>query len=118
MTNQWVFRKSNNQILRGGDHEQEYDSALEGAINVVEGTRPSPRLHRHDGIGGLREATPQEVAAYDSAQNDAISAREIDDLKAIKAAVLCSLWGRLGRQPTGAEIAAERSRFIAIYKTL
>lgn len=40
------------------------------------------------------------------------------DAKAIKAAVITSLWGRLNRQPTAAEISAERSRFIAIYKQL
>jgi hypothetical protein len=40
------------------------------------------------------------------------------DVKMIKAAVVCSLWGRLGRQPTAPEIAAERTRFINIYKAL
>lgn len=62
------------------------------------------------------------VAAYqlaaDTALVDELAAQQIDGLKAIKAAVICALWGRLGRQPTGAEINAERTRFLNIYKAL
>lgn len=52
-----------------------------------------------------------------AAQADAEAMSNVDQ-KAIKAAVVCSLWGRLGRQPTAPEISAERTRFIQIYKAL
>lgn len=56
--------------------------------------------------------------ATDTALPDEQAAEQIDNLKAIKAAVLCALWGRLGRQPTGAEINTERTRFLNVYKAL
>lgn len=114
--NQWVYRISDQQILRGGNHEQEFNPATEGVFSVEEGVVPNPRLHRFNGT--LRAATPAEISAYDTAHTDEVAGREIDNSKAIRAAVLCSLWGRLGRQPTGVEIAAERARFLAIYKAL
>lgn len=59
----------------------------------------------------------QTVVVDVAAQTDA-DAQSLVDNKAIKAAVLTSLWGRLGRQPTAQEISAERTRYVAIYKSL
>ena len=62
------------------------------------------------------------LAGYDLAADTALvdeqAAQQVDGMKAIKAAVICALWGRLGRQPTGAEINAERTRFMNVYKAL
>src|SRR3990167_3624991 len=62
--------------------------------------------------------TPAEKAAYKAALDDAVASSEIDTARALKAAMICGLWGRLNRQPTAPEIAAERERFVAIFKTL
>ncbi len=83
-------------------------------------TVPGPldyRLQRYNG-SALRGATTQEIADYDAAQLDERAVRAFDVDKAIKAAILTSLRGRLGRNPTQAEINAERAVFIAVYKTL
>jgi hypothetical protein len=59
----------------------------------------------------------QSVSVDTVAQADGDAQATIDS-RAIKAAVLTSLWGRLGRQPLAAEVSAERARFVQIYKTL
>lgn len=69
-----------------------------------------------------RAAGDALLASYDydadTVARDERAAREFDAAKALKAAVLTSLWGRLGRQPTANEINAERTRFLTIYKAL
>jgi hypothetical protein len=59
----------------------------------------------------------QTTVVDTTAQTDADAQASVDS-RALKAAVLTSLWGRLGRQPTAAEISAERARFVGIYKSL
>jgi hypothetical protein len=51
------------------------------------------------------------VGAYDEV------AADVDRLE-IKTTVVCGLWGRLGRQPTGPEITAERTRWMNIRRAL
>jgi hypothetical protein len=65
-----------------------------------------------------RAATSAEIAAAAAALQDADAQQQFDGQRAVKAALIAALWGRLGHQPTAAEIAAERARFIAIYKGL
>lgn len=72
-----------------------------------------------------RTQAAQIVSTFDPAdptvvadQKDAEAKGSIDGMRAIKAAMITALWGRLNRQPTAAEIAAERTRFVNIYKAL
>jgi hypothetical protein len=64
-----------------------------------------------DGIVSTYDPTNDPAFTDEQAQGDV-------DNRAIKAAVLTSLWGRLGRQPTPAEIVAERTRYIQLWKAL
>lgn len=119
MVTRWVYRKADSVFLRGGFYDPVFDAVLEGVVEFPEtDPHPDPRLNRFDAVLGKRLATAPEIAAYDAAQLDDAARAQIDDLKGIKAAVICSLWGRLARQPTSAEIAAERTRFLNIYKAL
>jgi hypothetical protein len=46
------------------------------------------------------------------------SERSFDGMKLLKAVAISALWGRLGRQPTPAEIGAERTRVLNVYRAL
>jgi hypothetical protein len=69
-----------------------------------------------------RDAAAAICASYDfsadSTYQDEGAAKAFDSMKAIKAVAISALWGRLGRQPTGAEIQSERTRILNIYRTL
>lgn len=91
-------------------------SAANRATWVIQYDPAATAQHRIDGEA-LRLSFDPLAPSVVAAQLDADAMSNVD-VKAIKAAVVCSLWGRLGRQPTGPEIAAERTRFIQIYKAL
>lgn len=115
----WIYRKVDSVFLRGGFYDPPFDALVEGLVEFPDADpHPDPRLNRFDPVVGKRLATADELLAYDAAIVAASATRDIDEQKAIKAAVICSLWGRLARQPTTAEISAERTRFINIYKAL
>ena len=105
-----------------GNRPAEYDLASGLSSTQMERTTAVPldlATQRWDlATDKPRPATAAELAAVASAALDADAQRQIDDMKALKAAVICALWGRLGRQPSAPEIAAERTRFIAVYKAL
>lgn len=65
----------------------------------------------------LRQTFDPLAPSVVAAQLDAEATNNIDDKK-IKAAVITGLWRRLGRQPTGPEIASERTLYMQIYKAL
>lgn len=104
--------------------------ALERAGIPIVGVSIGRRLHRStwrvdfhpSATLGQRDAAAQICEQYaiesDAALRAETEAACIDDAKALRAAILTALWGRLGRQPTPAEVAAERSRFLNIYRTL
>ena len=96
------------------------DGLAPGRIVVSVPTNPDVRLHRYTGdpANPIRNATAQEIADADAEQADAVAKREIDNARALRAMLITGLWGRLNRQPTVPEIAAERTRFIAVYKAL
>lgn len=85
------------------------------ATATIQDGPPNPRLQRYTGTA-VRAATPAEIEAYDTAHQNAAAARELDASRVTKTLVILQLWGRLGRQPTAAEVATERARFIAIYR--
>lgn len=121
MEHRWAVDSVTGEFVYG--HPEPYDPApglSPGQIRVVLDRAPDVRTERYSGVSSapFRAATTGELAASDTARADAIAARDIDDMKAIRATVICSLWGRLNRQPTGPEIAAERTRWLTIYKNL
>ena len=95
-------------------------AALPNHLVVTVAATPLPRTQRYSGDpkNPVREATDVEIAAFDAAQKDAAAQVAIDASVDVKAAVITALWGRLGRQPTGQEIATERARFIVVRKSL
>ena len=116
----YAYDKASGEILSGGGYYQpEINNATQGLYTISDDTtpHPDPRLKRVDNLGQLRDATTAEITAYDNELEDA-SAAEIADKLDIKAAVITSLWGRLNRQPTLAEINAEKNRYIQVHKLL
>lgn len=112
------YDKATGVILEGGYFQPLYDPATQDLFPLEgDGPHPDPRLFRVS-AGALRQATAQEIADFDAAAADASAKTDFDGLRGVKAAVVTSLRGRLGRQPTAQEIAAERTVFIAIYKLL
>jgi hypothetical protein len=114
----WIYRLADNTFLRGGFvHEIPFDSAIEGLVELDE--HPDIDRERFDSSSSTkcRPATQAELDTVATTTLDA-DAQSVVDGKAIKAAVLTALWGRLGRKPTAQEITAERTRFIGIYKAL
>jgi len=113
------FDKTTGQIFEGGYFQPLYDPSTEGLFELTQDDLPHLdfRLQRiQNGI--LRAATQQEIDDYDSTKADLTAKQDIDQNRGLKAAVITSLWGRLNRQPTPAEINAERTRFINVYKQL
>lgn len=65
--------------------------------------------------------TAQEISDAAAAQADAAAAQQFDGALMLKAKAISDLAWRLGKAPgalTAAEIAAERTRILNIYKTL
>lgn len=81
---------------------------------------PDPTLERYTGnpANPFRPATAQEIADSETVKVDSTAVKVANSDLAIKATVITSLWGRLGKQPTNAEIDAELSRWRDVYKTL
>ena len=75
-------------------------------------TPPNRRTKRYDGSGGIRDATAQEIADFDTARKDEEAVREIDELKALKALALV-LADEVAKTP-----AQIRDAFILKYKSL
>lgn len=118
-TSKWVYENATGRFLYGGFYEPTWDPMVETMVEFADADVPNIERERYDPTSPTkrRQATTQEradVVATDL--ND--DARAAMDLQSIKAAVISALWGRLGRQPTPAEIAAERTRYIDIYKAL
>jgi hypothetical protein len=67
------------------------------------------------------EWSAADISATQSAIDTVAALDEVAanvDRKEIKTTVICGLWGRLGRQPTGPEITAERTRWMNIHRAL
>jgi hypothetical protein len=118
-TRNYRFNLATGLIIEGGYFTPVCDPAVEGFVSLVDDSsaHPDPRTVRAS-VAGFRPATATEIAAFDAASADAQAQNDIDTEKKIRSAVITSLWGRLGRQPTAAEIQAERSRFVTVYKNI
>jgi hypothetical protein len=123
----WAVDAASNQFLYGGGANtmvpDDYDvepGLSPGQFRVVLSRPPRPRLERYSGdpLNPFRAATAAEITAQQDSEKDSEASSGIDGAKAIKSTVICALWGRLNRQPTAPEIAAERTRWLTIYKNL
>jgi len=63
---QWVIRQSDNVFLRDAGT----DGVGAGEASVTIPRVPHARLERYDGAGGIRSATAQEIADFDTARKD------------------------------------------------
>lgn len=82
---QVIYDRASGLVLRASRMIREYDAATEAEALT---TRfPDPRLERADGLGGFRQATPQEVAEFDDARRSAEAGVHVDD-KVIKAVLI------------------------------
>ena len=116
----WAVDSLSGAFMYGGVEPYDVTPGLSPTQRrVVLPRAPDPRTEKY-GTPDVPFATKTaaEISAYDNAQHTSRVAAEIDGAHALKAVMICALWGRLNRQPTAPEIAAERARFIAIYKTL
>jgi hypothetical protein len=120
VANEWIVDVATNLFKRGGFCDVTPVDGTEALVVLPDETMPDVVNERYDVTSPTRrrQATSQEIAAASATALDASAISRIDSDKGIKAAVITSLWGRLGRQPTSAEITAERTRFIGIYKAL
>ena len=75
-TIKWVFDASTNEFLFGGFYEPDInipdpakppDGTMPDPTKgiVVLPRHPEPRTERYDGVGGIRPATPAEIADWD-----------------------------------------------------
>jgi len=109
----WIYRQTDDQYLRGGFYEPDYDPATEGVDQFLDADpHPNPRTERHKAGGGKRAATAQEITEYDTSTLDTQAQVIYDGDKALKALVLW-LAPLAGRTPQQA-----KNEIIAIYKSL
>ena len=89
-------------------------------VRVTVPRNPDPATEKYSGNPGdpIAAKSGVEIAAFASARADADAAMQFDGTKMLKAVVIAALWGRLGRQPTPAEIATERTRILSVFKAL
>jgi hypothetical protein len=113
----WAFDKTTSIFLYPTFAVADISTVTIGVVELGEVT-PDTINERFDVTSPTlrRAATSAEITAASQAVVDATAQNDIDTDKKIRAAVLTSLRGRLGRNPTAAEIAAERAVFVAIYK--
>jgi hypothetical protein len=89
-------------------------------IRVTVPRNPDPLREKWDGTQIVAKTAPEVTATLDAAK-DAEGAQAFDTAKALKAVAISNLARALGKNPgalTPAEISAERTRIIAIYKGL
>lgn len=79
----WIYRLSDNEFLYGGPSEQSYGAGTQGLVELTR--HPDPRTERYDGAGGVRPATAQEIADYDTGQVNEQSLSRFDNEKLVKA---------------------------------
>lgn len=63
----WVADQTTGEWLSGGPYEP---AVAAGQVVVPLARHPNLRTERHDGAGGIRPATPAEIAAWDQAHPD------------------------------------------------
>jgi hypothetical protein len=108
----WIYSLSTNEWLYGGPTEPDYNPATQGCAKLSR--HPRPRTERHDGAGGIRQATAQEIIDYDVALKDAQASSCFDSTEAAMIKAL-AIWTaqKLGIQP-----AVARSEILTIYRSL
>lgn len=93
-TIKWVFEVSTNEFLFGGFYEP--DINIPDPANPPDGTmpdpskgiailprHPDPRTERHDGVGGIRPATPTEITDWESRDPGSKQRAERDRLNSL-----------------------------------
>ena len=79
----WVYDLATNEFLSGGPFDQNFDAGTRGQVTLKR--NPDRRLERHDGAGGIRPATAQEITDYDAGQANEQSLSRFDNEKLVKA---------------------------------
>jgi hypothetical protein len=94
----------------------EFGAVADGVVyqTVTVPRNPDCRLEKWDGAA-IVATTPADMAAYASAERDALIAREAGR-EIVKALLLFYLRDKLGRNPTGAERDAARTAFLQAYR--
>jgi hypothetical protein len=112
----WVYRRSDGQFLRGGFYVPTFDLATDGVAEMpADAPHPDPRTQRWDSIASaVRNATAQEIAAYDTAQRQVAADRD-GALDVVKTTIVWHLERELGRLPTPAEALAAFNRWKQIH---
>lgn len=76
--NTWIYSLLSGQFIGGGPCDLPFDPLIQGVVTL--GRNPNPRTERYDGAGGIRSATAQEMADYDSARQTGQAGDRVDDL--------------------------------------
>lgn len=103
---------------------QRFGHAIDARFVRVEVPRnPDPVMEKYSGnlLAPIVAKSPSEIAATVTARQDAEAAQQFDSSKIFRAKVISDLAWRLGKLPgalTSQEIALERIRILAIYKSL
>jgi len=106
----WVYDLTTNEFLSGGPFDQNFDAGTSGQVVLTR--NPDRRLERHDGAGGVRSATAQEVIDYDAGQKAIESLSRFDNEKLVKAVAIWTA-GKLG-----VALPTAKQEIIAIYRGL
>lgn len=112
-----IVHLASSEFLTTG-HEVDAQHVL---VTVPRNPDAAREKYSGDPLNPIAVKSAPEIAATQTAQQDAAAAEAFDTAKAIKAVALSNLAARLGKAPgalTNAEINAERTRILAIYKTL
>lgn len=82
-----IFDKATGQFINGARWDAlPFDAATQVMLDLPD--FPDVRTQRWDGATGVRNATPAELTAYDTAQVDREATANFDNAKALKAAAL------------------------------
>ena len=107
----WVYEQATGTLLYGGHYNPSCNPATQGIVSLSE--NPNPRLRRVDTATRLiRDATPDELTAYDAAELDTRMKSRFNGDKLAKAlAIWCA-------QKFNVPLATAQQEIVAILKAL
>lgn len=115
----YAYDLSSGQIIDGGYYQPNYDPATQGLLTIEDDETPHPdhRLKRvTDGV--LRDATPEEIASYDTAKFNADVAAAVGQNPLVAAVGLTLETRRIGREMTPEEQQSLLGEVALRYQTL
>jgi len=119
MSRMYSYDLESGQILDGGYYQPQYDPSTQGLFTLDDDDSPHPdRRSKRVTDGVLRDATPEELAAYDAAKFNADVAAAVGQNPLVAAVGLTLETRRIGRELTPEEQQALLGEVALRYQAL